>query len=299
MVKDFLHAFSSKTEFDKIYNDTSSAVLPSVFDVKCLVSSGDTGETWDTLYGFEFLEEYNIEAFWVEPDTMPKAYIYSNGEYYTLLGLEESVVGVLLTNVKPLNNLTVESGIDKNIAIINEKEYEAVKAALPLGFAKFVCVTDETDILYMYNSSFFFEEIPSFLCTNGSILPGDLFEVVIPETAEPIEVSSYYSPWVSLTKNVTERVVTGATDSEGNVVLTYLGSKRVKTSSNSGSSGGIISPVRSISIYGETETIYHRWADRYGSTYLSMTRFPMMWSELEPEESSEGGSDDPKKYEAK
>ena len=98
---------------------------------------------------------------------------------------------------------------------------------------------------------------------------------------------------------MTERVVTGATDSNGNVVLTYLGSKRVKTSSNSGGSGGIIGPMRGKSIYGETETIYHRWADRNGSTYLSMSRFPMGWVELEPEGSSEGGSDDPKKYEAK
>ena len=287
MIKDFLHAFSSKTEFDKAYNDTSSAVLPSVLDVEYLVSSGDTSETWDTLYGFEFLEEYNIELPWMEPG-MPKVYIYGNGEYYTFL--RENGVGILLTNVKPLNNLTVE--IEKNI-IINGKAYEEVKEVLPSGFTKFVCVTDETDILYTWDEgSAFFEEIPSFLYT-------DLFEVVIPETAEPIEVSSYYSPWVSLTKNVTERVVTGATDSNRNVVLTYLGSKRVKTSSNSGGGGGIISPVRSTSIYGETETIYHRWADRYGSTYLSMSRFPMRWGELEPEGSSEGGSDDPKKYEAK
>ena len=281
MIKDYLHAFSSKTEFDKAYNDTSSAVLPSVLDVKYLVSSDITGETWDTLYGFEFLEEYNIEAFWMEPGMMPKVYIYSNGEYYTFL--RENGVGILLTNVKPLNNLTVE--IEKNI-IINGKAYEEVKEVLPSGFTKFVCVTDETDILYTWDEgSAFFEEIPSFLYTNAN---DDLFEVVIPETAEPIEVSSYYTPWVSLTKNVTERVVTGATDINGNVVLTYLGSKRVKTSSNSGKS-----------IYGETETIYHRWADRYGSTYLSMTRFPMRWGELEPEGSSEGGSDDPKKYEAK
>lgn len=292
MIKDYLHAFSSKTEFDKAYNDTSSAVLLSVFDVKYLVSSGDTSETWDTLYGFEFLEEYNIELPWIKPGMMPKEYIYSNGEYYTLF--VEDGVGILLTNVKPLNNLTVETE-EENI-IINGKAYEEVEEVLPLGFTKFVCVTDETDILYIYMGSLFFEEIPSFFYTNRN---DGLFEVVIPETAEPIEVSSYYTPWVSLTKNVTERVVTGATDSKGNLVLTYLGSKRVKTSSNSGGSGGIIGPMRSTSIYGETETIYHRWADRYGSTYLSMTRFPMGWRELEPEGSSEGGSDDPKKYEAK
>jgi len=294
MIKDFLHAFSSKTEFDKAYNDTSSAVLPSVFDV--LVSSGDTSETWDTLYGFEFLEEYNIELPWIKPGMMPKEYIYSNGEYYTFL--QENGVGILLTNVKPLNNLTAETE-EENI-IINGKAYKEVEEVLPLGFSKLVCMTDETDILYVYIGSLFFEEIPSFLYTNSSTIPGDgLFEVVIPETAEPIEVSSYYTPWVSLTKNVTERVVTGATDSNENVVLTYLGSKRVKTSSNSGGSGGIIGPMRSTSIYGETETIYHRWADRNGSTYLSMSRFPMRWGELEPEGSSEGGSDDPKKYEAK